>query len=374
MAETSRFSRRDFLRAGLMGSAGATLAWPGLSGVSVAADGGQGVCMAVCNHWTYVDIGFQLGIESCVLSVSDAMEMADRPPKVKTSVNLDARSFELMAERFPEVIARLRKYLAAGKVELIGGSYGQPLATMHSGESNIRQIVVGREAIRKILDYEMATFLEEEDFSHPQVPQIVAGAGFRYAGLAQHDTWGRQGCPVLESSAIQWKGIDGTSITAIPKTRLFGVGPNLKQLASPAALKRLRASGKPLIVVWEEFGWESPEKPSYLTSPAKYQEFAETQPVEFVTCTEYLDKYGAHPKETFFFPMDAWNKTLAWGIGGDQLRILQRTAEGLLLAAERFDAIAATFGAPSQAHALEKAWKNLLISQSHGIALCEYSR
>ncbi len=80
MAEASRFSRRDFLRAGLMGGAGATLAWPGLSGMAFAADGGQGVCMAVCNHWTYVDIGFQLGIESCVLSVSDAMEMADLTP------------------------------------------------------------------------------------------------------------------------------------------------------------------------------------------------------------------------------------------------------------------------------------------------------
>ena len=147
-----------------------------------------------------------------VLSVVDAMEMADRPPGVKTCINLDARAYELMAERYPEVTARLKKYLAEGKVELIGGTYGQPMGTMFSGESNIRQLVVGREVIRKALGYEMATFLEEEEFSHPQIPQIAAGAGYKYASLAQVDTWGAAGVPHLEVNAFHWKGKDGTTI------------------------------------------------------------------------------------------------------------------------------------------------------------------
>jgi alpha-mannosidase len=44
------------------------------------------------------------------------------------------------------------------------------------------------------------------------------------------------------------------------------------------------------------------------------------------------------------------------------------------LAAERFDAIAASMGAKTQARRLEQAWKHLLISQSHDVGLCEYSR
>ena len=55
-----------------------------------------------------------MGLESNVLSVVDAMEMADRPPGVKTCINLDARAYELMAERYPEVTARLKKCLAEG--------------------------------------------------------------------------------------------------------------------------------------------------------------------------------------------------------------------------------------------------------------------
>ncbi len=59
------------------------------------------------------------------------------------------------------------------------------MGTMFSGESNIRQLVVGREVIRKALGYDMVTFLEEEEFTHPQIPQIAAGAGYKYASLAQ---------------------------------------------------------------------------------------------------------------------------------------------------------------------------------------------
>jgi alpha-mannosidase len=302
------------------------------------------------------------------------MEVADRPPHVKTCINLDARAYEFMAEKFPEVARRLKKYLAEGKVELIGGTYGQPMGTMFSGESNIRQIVYGRETIRKALDYEMVTFLEEEEFSHPQIPQIVAGAGYRYASLAQVDTWGNAGIPRLELNSFRWQGKDGATIPSTPKNSLFGYSPDLKQLASSPGFQKLQSLGKPLIFTWEEFGWEPPDEPAYLKTPEKYRKFAEESPVEFVTLKEYLDKYGANPKERVYLNMDAWNKLLTWGLGGDQLRIMDRKVEGSLLAGERFDAIAHSLGMTTQAEALTEGWKNLLASQSHDVGLCEYSR
>ena len=66
--------------------------------------------------------------------------------------------------------------------------------------------------------YGLATFLEEEEFSHPQVPQILAGAGYQYATLAQVDTWGRAGVPELDLNVFHWQGIDWTSIPARPRT------------------------------------------------------------------------------------------------------------------------------------------------------------
>jgi len=367
-------SRRNFLRTSLKSGAGAAFLFPMVGFPAKATQGDGGICVTLCNHWSYTGIGWQLGLESCVLSATDAMEMADRAPHVKTCLELDALAYQLMAEKFPEVAARLKKYLAEDKVEVIGGTYGQPLGTMFSGESNIRQLVYGRETIRRALDYEVATFLDEEEFSHPQIPQIALGAGYRYASLAQVDTWGRAGIPYLEVNAFKWKGMDGSEILSTPKNSLFGYSPDLKQLANSEAFKKLEALGKPLIFTWEEFGWEPPEEPAYLKTPEKYRKFAEESPVEFVTLRDYLDEYGSAAKKSIYLNMDAWTKLLTWGLGGDQLRVMDRKVEAKLMAAERFDAAAASLGANNEARALEQAWKHLLTSQSHDVGLCEFSR
>jgi alpha-mannosidase len=374
LSSTTRFTRRGFLKTTLAQSALGFIAGPGLIRAIIGAEPSGGLCVTICNHWSYIGIGWQLGIESCVLSVTDAMELADRPPHAKTCLNLDARAYEFMAQRFPEVAERLRQQLAAGKVELIGGTYGQPMGTTLSGESNVRQMVVGRETIRKALGYDMVTFLEEEEFTHPQIPQLATLAGFRYASLAQLDTWGRAGCPRQEFNVVLWKGIDGSSIRCVPKNSLFGYSADLKKLVQSPPFKKLQGLGKPLLFTWEEFGWESPEQPTYLSAPARYKALADQESVEFVTLKEYLDKYGAVPEETVTLRMDDWDKSLTWGLGGDQVRILNRKVEGLLLAAEIFDVVASKLGARSQAELLEEAWKHLLASESHDVGLCEYSR
>ena len=257
----------------------------------------RGICVAQLNHWSYTGIGWQAGIESSVLSVIDSMEMADRPPYVKTCIDMDARAYEMLARKFPEVVERLKRHLADRKVELIGGTYGQPMGTMFSGESNIRQIVLGREAIRKALGYEMVTFLDEEEFTHPQLPQILAAAGYRYASLSQWDTWGRAGCPLMDQSAIIWKGIDGTALPAIPKTVLCVSGDwDWMPFISPAVLRKLQARGMPLLMPWQEFGWESPEQPAYLTVPAQFQAVAAKVPVEFVTCRRVSGEVRPGPR------------------------------------------------------------------------------
>jgi len=170
--------------------------------------------MTIANHWSYVGIGWQSGLESCAQSLCDSMAMADYEPSVKTCVNMDAGAFELLAEHYPEVIARFRRYVQAGKVEVVGGSYGQPMGSMNSGESNLRQMTYGQQAVQLSLGVPIDTFLEEEEFSHPQIPQLAKLAGYQFASQAQCDTWGQHGNPPRTDSVFQWKGIDGTVIPA----------------------------------------------------------------------------------------------------------------------------------------------------------------
>ena len=73
--------------------------------------------------------------------------------------------------------------LAAKKVELIGGTYGQPLGTMFSGESNIRQRIYGVRAVMRLLGYRPRTFWEEEFDFFPQLPQMLNGVEFEYGRM-----------------------------------------------------------------------------------------------------------------------------------------------------------------------------------------------
>ena len=149
MNPKSSFSRRDFLQTGLLGGAGAALLGPGLlSSVAFAGETSDGFCVAVVQslelyrHW--LAVGHRVLRPFC-----DRCHGIVRPLGAKTCINLDARAYEFMAEKFPEVADRLKKYLAANKVELIAGTYGQPMGTTIGSESNVRQMVLGRATVRK---------------------------------------------------------------------------------------------------------------------------------------------------------------------------------------------------------------------------------
>ena len=345
------------------------------------------LCFALLNHWSYTGIGWNLGLESCAQSLTDSLDMADYEPSVKTGINLDALTYELVAEWYPHLIRRLRQYLAAGRVEIIGGTFGQPIGSMVSGESNLRQLVVGQQTITRVLGRPVAVFLEEEEMSHPQIPQLLALTGYRYASLAQCDTWGRHGAPCLEEPVIWWEGADGTRMLAVPFSPLVFHPPMVTHdidwlwtEAGRAAVQRLTRDRTPLALKWTEFGWEKLTGQAINKfDPARFRTLSEKFQVEYVTIEQYLDRQvggaGVPPVPTRRLAVDDFAKLLPWGIGGDQLRRFGREVESVLLAAERFEAIAHVLQlGVEEVGALGEAWRRLLAAQSHDVSLCEYTR
>src|ERR1700753_3381560 len=75
-----RLNRRDFVKTGLLCGASAALNNLSEGLLAQTTQTADSFCVALCNHWSYTGIGWQLGIESCVLSAIDAMGMADLAP------------------------------------------------------------------------------------------------------------------------------------------------------------------------------------------------------------------------------------------------------------------------------------------------------
>lgn len=380
MADRSHLSRRDFLHAGVAGSAGAILVWPGSSR---AADAPQDFCATICDHWSYTGIGWSSGLETCAQSITDCLAMADYTPSVKSCINLDALAYAMVAESYPDVAQRLKQYLKEGKVEIIGGTYGQPMGSMVSGESNIRQLVVGQETIQESLGVLVSSFLEEEEFTHPQLPQLLKQAGYRFASTAQCDTWGKHGSPPMDRNIFNWRGLDGTCILATPINGLVFHPPcvthDIDWLWSDAGRKRvqeLQRLGTPLVTKWTEFGWGPNElegKTANQFYASKFRLLSEQFQVQYTTLTEYIEQYGDQAKDTVDWRMDDFRKLQPWGVGGDQLRRKGREVEAVLAAAERFGAIAHMLGLDEARVAeIGEAWKHHLIAQSHDVSMCEY--
>jgi hypothetical protein len=308
--------------------------------------------------------------------------MADYTPSVKTCINLDAYAYAMVAESYPDVAKRLEQYLKEGKVEIIGGTYGQPMGSMVSGESNIRQLVVGQHTIQQTLGALVSSFLEEEEFTHPQLPQLLKGAGYRFASTAQCNTWGKHGSPPMDRNVFEWCSPDGTSILATPLNGLVFHPPvvthDMDWLWSEAGRKtvgELQRLGMPLAIKWVEFGWGPNELEGRTANKffaTKFRQLSKEFHVRYTTLTEYLEQYGGQVKDRVSWRMDDVRKLQPWGVGGDQLRREGRETEAALASAERFDAVAHMLGLGGGRVAdLEEAWKHLLIAQSHDVSLCE---
>lgn len=332
------------------------------------------VCVAVADHWSYIGVGWSMGIESSVASLRDAFSLAESELAAKTSINFDAYAYELLECEFPHVAARLREMLLARRVDVVGGSFAQPLGSTISGESNLRQLVEGRKTIREALGFEVETFLEQEEFTHPQIPQLLLAAGYRYASLAQSDTWGRQGVPVMDAPVVDWVGADGSTIRAATRTPLcfHTWGVDWRRVLGSSEFAQVAAHGVPLIIKWEEFGWNNEAIADADGLVRSLSGLAEVADARFVTIGEYLESWCVEVP-TVKLVADDWRRLLAWGIGGDQLRRAERQTEAALLDAETLDAIAHVRGAHSEAVALAAAWRELMAAQSHDAALCEYT-
>lgn len=112
-------------------------------------------------------------------------------------------------ERYPQEEAAFRKFLAQGRLRIAGGTGSIHDANMISGESIVRQFLMGKSHFRDKLGYEVTSGWALDTFGHnAQMPQILKLAGMK-------SYWMQRGVEsTLTPAEFQWEGIDGTRIPA----------------------------------------------------------------------------------------------------------------------------------------------------------------
>jgi hypothetical protein len=147
---------------------------------------------------------------------AETVERLVRCPGYKMGINLGAQSYE----RSPELSKRIKTWLQMfpDRVFLTGGDYAQLTACVRTGESNLRQILVGLEETEGALGVRPSIWSMSEPGNFAQLPQILNELDYDGALLRVHGP-GQRGSltTTIDHGVVWWEGPDGSRIIAIPE-------------------------------------------------------------------------------------------------------------------------------------------------------------
>lgn len=147
-------------------------------------------------------------LETGLSNILRALKMLKADPSYRFTLD-QACYVKPFLERFPEEEAAMRKYIAEGRLAIVGGTDVMPDVNMPSGESFVRQILYGKGFFREKLGVDVTTGWQLDTFGHhPQMPQLLKLGGYK-------SFWFFRGVPDMDTpSEFLWEGIDGSRIPA----------------------------------------------------------------------------------------------------------------------------------------------------------------
>lgn len=336
----------------------------------------------LCNHWTEAGIGyaFPKGFYndtfynegfSTVYTVEKMLDGADEFGIV-TSMELDSYSYEMLDKVAKNTLDRLKQYIKENKVSVSGGTYGQPLGQDYGWESNIRQLTYGKNVIKNLLDYDVLTFLVEEQWFFPQLPQLLKKSGFKYASLQCQNSG--QVLPI-NKSMVNWVGLDGTSIPTIPANDIMV--SCVRQYGNYDMYDEIiEKYDTPLLFQWVEVWVPGMDWGASITPFEKAINDAKEKGYISVSIDDYFEKEVTNiEKEDVFIKYDDsnygndWYQGGGWGFEGDKVIYLNNICEEKMSALESYlFTKKITEKINVEQSDIDYLWKKILLLQNHDVS------
>jgi alpha-mannosidase len=272
-------------------------------------------------------------------------------------------------DRYPDQEADFRRFLAEGRLQLVGGLDVMPDVNMPGGETFVRQMQYGKGYYREKLGVDVTTGWLLDTFGHhAQIPQLLALAGFK-------SFWCQRGVNRPDhQSEFLWEGIDGTRIPAfwLPHSYglLFGAPHDLPgfeafvnqrwEILTPNSHggDRVGLAGadvsepdEHLVPMIKAFN-AKPDAPFVmkLTVPSEFE--------ALIARRQDLPVFRGELNPIFQGTYSSRIELKAW----------MRSLEAKLVTAEKLGALAQWLGAPFDHAALWRAWEPVLFNETHDLS------
>jgi alpha-mannosidase len=285
------------------------------------------------------------------------LKILESNPNYKENIELDAFSYEVMKRRHISCLELTKKLVRRDQIEIVGGSYTAPPMIIIDGESNIRQILLGKRVIKRILGSTVRSFAVQEGgiVSHPQLPQILTKTGYENSILGCFNGY-------KFASAV---GIDGTAIPTVIKSYWDALPHDPKNLQD---IIKLCKAGR-LVMPMPDWAWGAAQ-PEWIKEAEKHEE------IKNVTASRFFIE--EMPKRKLLLSEAKWNKkTQIVDLGAPRISCLldiangcevpkaNKNVENLLLTAEKCLSIGYLLGIKPKVRTVENCWKKLFLAQAH---------
>ena len=128
------------------------------------------------------------------------LDVWDKFPEVRLSLHTSGPLMEWLDAHHPEYVDRLARYVAAGRMEIIGGAFYEPILTMIPSRDRVGQITAYSRWLRQRLDAEVRGMWMPERVWEQTLTSDLAAAGVQYtllddfhfknAGLTEEELFG----------------------------------------------------------------------------------------------------------------------------------------------------------------------------------------
>ena len=310
---------------------------------------------------------FRETVRKCARTFSTALRLMDDYPDYRFACS-QPQQLAWVKQHYPELFARIQERVADGRFELVGAMWVEADCNVPSGESLVRQILLG------------TNFLEDEFGVTPDevwlpdvfgysasLPQIMRHAGIgRF--LTQKLSWSTVNR--IPHHTFWWEGIDGSRvITHFPPADTYNGDFSLDQLAHNAAsFKDHDIAGSSLYLFGYGDGGGGPTR-ELLEKAARLQD-TEGAPKVTLSTVEAFWEEAESDLTTAGDDAGAWvgELYLEFHRGTYTTSAMSkrenRSLELLLREAELW---CATAGSTYPAASLDVAWKDLLLLQFHDV-------
>ena len=307
-------------------------------------------------------------LESGLVNILKAVQLLKQYPEYKFALDQVAY-FKPFLERYPEEEEAFRKFVAEGRLEIVGGMDVMPDDVKPGGELFIRQMQYGKSYCREQLGLDVTVAWLLDTFGHhAQMPQLLRQAGYQ-------SFWFCRGVPNNKlPSEFLWRGIDGTEIPAFWLPGFYGLfyGPP-RQFPEFSKFFENRFNSLSSHVRGDErvglAGVDVSEPEDYVP-PLIAQFNQQPNPPFRIRCavpSEFaavVARRSDKPVVTIDF------NPIFQGTYSSRIELKQTTRqiEQLLLTAEKLSALASWLGTPSDQPMLWRAWEPVLFNQTHDLA------